>query len=76
MPWQKFPSPAFGTKFQREVPVFLEIPNFPKIQCSIGRGKPYAKNQLDPWNHFDKIPDDDDNENSNEACGAGHLVSI
>jgi len=30
-------SPEFGTKFQRGVPLFLEILNFPKTQRGIGR---------------------------------------
>ena len=29
LPWWNFPSPEFGAKFQREVPWFLEIPEFP-----------------------------------------------
>ena len=29
MPWRNFLSPEFRTKFQREVPLFLEITEFP-----------------------------------------------
>jgi len=29
MPWQNFLSPEFWTNFQREVPLFLEITEFP-----------------------------------------------
>ena len=29
MPWRNFLSPEFRTKFQREVPLFLEITKFP-----------------------------------------------
>ena len=29
MPWRNFRSPQLGTKFQREVLLFLEIPEFP-----------------------------------------------
>jgi len=29
MPWRNFQGPEFGTKFQREVPLFMEIPVFP-----------------------------------------------
>ena len=29
MPLRNFLSPEFGTKFQREVPSFLELPEFP-----------------------------------------------
>ena len=39
-PWRNFLTPEFGTKFQMEISLLLEIPNFPKTQYSICRGKP------------------------------------
>jgi len=32
MPWQNFVSPEFRKKFQKEVPLFLEIAEFPFIR--------------------------------------------
>jgi len=45
--WRNFQSPEFGTKFQREVPLFLEVTKFPYNQCGIGEGSLCDKNQLD-----------------------------
>jgi len=36
MPWRNFLSPEFRTKFQREVPLFLEITEFPFNTVSDG----------------------------------------
>jgi len=30
MPWQNYLSPEFGAKFQRDVPLFLKVPEFPQ----------------------------------------------
>ena len=43
VPWRNFRSTEFDTNFQREVPLFLEMPNFLKTQRSTGRGKPVCK---------------------------------
>ena len=39
MPWRNFQSPEFRTKFQREVPLFLEITEFPFNTVNAGRVK-------------------------------------
>ena len=44
MPKQNFISPEFGTKFQREVHLFLEIESS------------HAKNQLESFTRFDRAP--------------------
>jgi len=55
MPWRNFLSPEFRKKFQRDVPLFLQIPNFLETQCRTGRKKPpRKKTQLDPSNHFNR----------------------
>jgi len=54
----KFSSPEFRTKFHREVPYFCRYQDF-LITRSMdwsGRGKPYVKNQLDPFVCFDRSP--------------------
>ena len=44
LPWWNFLSPEFGAKFQREVPWFLEIPEFPyNKHTRIGQMKLHAK---------------------------------
>ena len=35
VPWRNFPSLLFGIKSEREVPRFLDLPNFLIIQCRI-----------------------------------------
>ena len=53
LPWRKFLSPEFGTKFQREVTLFLEVSEISLQQsCGIG-GKSLCQNQLDSSSHFD-----------------------
>jgi len=42
VPWQNFLIPEFGTKFPREVPLFLRD-TLIFLQHSIGRGKPVCK---------------------------------
>jgi len=41
--WKYFLSPDYRIKFQRKYPYFYRYPNFPKTQCSMGRGKPAGK---------------------------------
>ena len=42
-----------GQSSRRNYPYFWRYPNYFKTHCSIGRGKPACKNQLDPCSHFD-----------------------
>ena len=48
------PRSEFGTKFEREVTLILEIPNSLKIECTTSRGSLCAENQLDLFSHFDR----------------------
>jgi len=43
--WWNFLSPAFGTKFQSEIPLFLEVLKFP-FKTMLDIGSFHAKNQL------------------------------
>ena len=54
-PWRNFLSPAFGVKFQREVPLFFEMSEFPYKQLRIGQRK-LTKNQLCPSSRFGTMP--------------------
>ena len=56
MPWRNFLSQDFRTKFHREVPLFLEIPNFLLTQCWTGGRKLACQNQLDSFSCFDRTP--------------------
>jgi len=57
VPWRNFLSPEYGTKFQREVPLFWRYQNFLKIQSRIGRRKlPCQKTQFDSFIRFDRTP--------------------
>jgi len=68
----KFLSPEFGEKFQREVPLFLKIPEFP--YCGTGRlerNSP-AQNQPNSFNRFDSTPTCDIHKTHGHSCtGAG-----
>ena len=55
LPWQSFISPEFGTKFQREVPLFWRYRNFLIAQCRL-KGSPTQK-QLDSSSHYYTTPD-------------------
>jgi len=59
-PWRNFQSPVgFGSRFQREVPLFWTNPNLPRTQPSIVRGKLVRKKSArDPCNRFGTIHDD------------------
>jgi len=52
----KFSKSDFRTKFQREVPLFLEITEFLLTQCRTGEGSSHAKNQLHSFIRFDRTP--------------------
>jgi len=54
---RNFPSPEFGTKFQREVLLFLET-SLISLQHSVTQADRnlYAKNQPDPCSRFTSIP--------------------
>ena len=55
LPWRNFPSPEFGAKFQRVVPVFTEVSQFLcKTLYRIGENSPHAKNHLDSSSRFEK----------------------
>jgi len=62
MPWRNFLSPEFRAKFQREVPLFLEIGLteflFNTMYLNVGRveGSSHAENQLDSFSRFDRTP--------------------
>jgi len=64
MPKQNFPSPEFGTKFQRKVPLFVEIPEFPFNSVYGGwkeaprwmEESSHARNQLDSFSCSDRTP--------------------
>ena len=56
MPWRNFLSPEFKTKFQREVPLFLEITEFPFNSVGPMEGNSHAKNQLYSFIRFDRTP--------------------
>ena len=58
MPWRFFLSPEFRTKFQREVPLFLEITEFPfnTVGGSWWKEAHMQKKQLDSFNRFDRTP--------------------
>jgi len=57
MPKLNFISPEFWTKFQKEVPLFLKIPEFPTNTVQDKWKKTFhAKNQLDSFSHFDRTP--------------------
>jgi len=54
MPWRNFRSPEFRKKFQREVPLFLKVPEFPyKRLC---RKKHPCQEQIKPSIPFDRTP--------------------
>jgi len=53
MPWRKFLSPEFGTKFQRKYPYFWIYTNF--LLKQYGRKLPYqnpARFAHPPWKNF------------------------
>jgi len=55
LPWRNFLSPEFGTKFQREVPSFLEILKFPYNTVRDSWKEASMPKQLDSSARFDTM---------------------
>ena len=56
LPWRSFLSPELEAKFQTEVPLFLEVPNFLITQFRIDPPKLPRKKQLYTTSRFDTKP--------------------